>query len=184
MAVIFELWAECKDEASLYKLKAHFDDLHYTLLTGRTIGFGTEITTVGVRGLIVSSFQLGNGYGVESLKDALEATEAGLFLYHRLKTAPNFRFAHVGWDAENHDTSDNLLEYVETMQDGRNRWAGFECVIDDELYEQLGSPISFWQFREGYWWQKFLGETYTPLFSTDQNELRELCEQLLPNNFD
>lgn len=184
MAVVFELWAECKDEVSLYNLKSHFDGLRYTLLTGRTIGFSTEITNVGVQGLIVSSFHLGSGYGVDTLKDALEATEAGIFLYHRLKTAPDFRFAHVGWDAENQDTSGDLLECVETMQDGRKHWSGFECVIDDELYKQLGAPIPFWQFREGYWWQKFRGESYTPLSSTDQKKLNELCEQLLPNNFD
>lgn len=184
MAIIFELWAECKDEASLQKLKEHFHGLKHTLLTGREITFRADIENSEVRGLNVWSSQIcGNGRGVESLTDALEATEAGIFLYHRLKTAPDFRFAHVGWDAEN-STSLDLSDYVDTMTDARKHWSGYDCVFDDELYKQLGSPVPFWQFREGYWWKKYRGETYEPLSSTDQNELRDLCERLLPGNFD
>lgn len=184
MAVIFELWAECDDETSLQKLKEHFDRLKYTLLTGRTIEFRAWIENDYVRGLSVwSSGICGNGRGIESLKDALEATEAGFFLYHRLKTAPDFSFAHIGWDAENYAGID-LSDYVYTAKDGSNHWSGFDCVLNDELYKQLGSPSGFQQFREGYWYRKYWGESYEPLFGTDQHELRELCQRLLPENFD
>lgn len=184
MAIIFQLWAECKDEANLYKLKEHFHNLEHTLLTGSVIRFRADIENNDERGLCVWSPQIcGNGYGIETLKDTLEATEAGIFLYHRLRNAPDFCFAHVGWDAENR-TSIDLPEYVHIGLDGRKHWAGLECVIDDELFKELGSPLSFWQFREGYWWRKYQGETYNPLSGADQDELRQLCEYLLPNNFD
>ncbi len=183
MAVIFELWVEGTDEESLQNLKNHFHNLEHTLLTGSTVRFRADIENNDVRGLCVSSYQIGKGYGIENLKDALEATEAGIFLYNRLRSAPDFRFAKVGWDAENR-TSVDLSEYVHIGLDGRKHWSGGECVIDDELFKELGSPLSFWQFREGYWWQKYGGETYNPLDSDDQNELRQLCEELLPNNFD
>lgn len=183
MAIIFELWAECEDETSLQQLKSHFDRLRHTLLTGREIEFRAYIEDQDQRGLSVWSAQIcGNGRGIENLNDALETTEAGIFLYHRLKTAPAFRFAHVDWEAQT-TTSDYLPECVKTMEDGR-KWMDFRCAVNDELYKQLGSPASFWQFREGYWWRKYRGETYMPLFSSDQKELHNLSEQLLPDNLD
>lgn len=176
----FGLWAECENEASLDKLKAHFDGLQHTLLTGRTITFGAGIDNSSVRGLSVGAMQLQqNGRGIENLKDALEVTEAGIILYHRLKTAPDFRFVNVGWNAEG-TTSEDLSNCVETLSDG-NRWLNVECALNDELYKQLGSPVSLRQFREGYWWRKYLGETYMPLFGTDQKELRDLSKRLLPD---
>ena len=184
MAVIFQLWAECKDEESLDKLKVHFDGLEYTLLNGRTLRFSTSITEIPTNGLIVESFQIGKGRGIENLNDALEATEVGMFFYSCLRTAPDFRFTSVGWDVENSYTSNELSECVRNLEDGRRIWNGFECVINDELYKELGSPIQLWRFADKYWWSKFSGESYMPLFSDDQNELLELCEKLLPNNFD
>ena len=74
MAIIFELWVEGKDEESLQKLKDHFHDLEHTLLTGSMIRFYAGIENNDVRGVCVSSAQIGKGYGIENLKDALEAT--------------------------------------------------------------------------------------------------------------
>ncbi|MEP7038613.1 MAG: hypothetical protein ABI891_09725 [Acidobacteriota bacterium] len=118
------------------------------------------------------------------MNDALEVTEVGMFFYSHLRNAPDFRFASIGWDAENRYMSNELDECVDTLNDGRKIWNSFECVINNELYEQLGSPLQLWKFRDGYWWSKFRGETYDPLSSDDQKELRDLCERLLPNNFD
>lgn len=183
MAVIFELWVESKDEESLHKLKEHFHNLEHTLLTGSTIRFQADIENDDMRGLCVWSSQITKGYGIENLKDALEATEAGIFLYNRLRSAPEFHFARVGWDVENQPSID-LLDYVDTFSDGRKHWNGSECVMNDELFKEIGSPLQFWRFREGYWWQKYSGETYNPLFSDDQKELRRKCEELLPGNLD
>ena len=183
MAVIFELWVESKDEESLSKLKEHFNNLYHTLLTGKTVRFQADIENNDVRGLCVWSSQITRGYGIENLKDALEATESGIFLHNRLLSAPDFRFAEVGWDVENR-TSIDLAEGVRIGLDGKKYWGGRDCVINDELFKELGSPNQFWKFREGYWWQKYRGETYEPLFSDDQDELRRRCEELLPNNLD
>lgn len=179
----FGLWAECENEASLEILKTHFDGLQHTLLTGRSISFRASIEVEDVRGLYVSSAQIcANGRGIENLNDALEVTETGIVLYYYLKTAPDFRFAHVDWSADR-TTSESLSESVEIMPDGK-RWMNFRCAVNDKLYKQLGSPASFWRFREGYWWRKYRGETYMPLFSTDQEELLSLSERLLPKNLD
>lgn len=88
MAIIYELWAECKDEASLKELQAHFTGLRHTLLNGREIEFNAEIYSPykEAQGLSVWSKQL-SSFGVRTLKDALETTEAGIFLYHHLKSA-------------------------------------------------------------------------------------------------
>lgn len=180
----YGLWAECEDEADLQKLKEYFQGLQYTLLTGGKVRLYTGIDNVEVRGLVVGSSRIcENGRGIETLKEALEVNELGIFLYSCLRNAPNFHFAHIGWNAEG-TTSTYLPECVKVLLDGKNHWNGFECVISHKLYQELGEPTDFWQFREGYWWLKFRGVEYNPLWSSDQNDLRQLCEQLLPDNFD
>lgn len=181
--VIFGLWAECDDEIGLGKLREHFHEQKFKLLKGREIRFHAAVENSDVLGLNVSPSIYGSGRGIESLQEALEATEAGIFLYHHLRSAPDFKFAYIGWNADA-STSLDLTEDVTAWKDGRLGWPGCECVLNDELYKELGSPVPFWQFRKGYWWQKYSGEKYTPLHSSDQESLNELCERLLPGNFD
>ena len=93
MARIFQLWVEAKDEANLQTLKAHFRTLQHTLLSGKALRFAADIENNDMKGLCVWSPQIcGNGRGIETLIDALEATETGIFLFHQLMKAPDFRF--------------------------------------------------------------------------------------------
>ena len=182
MAIIYELWAECKDEESIQRLADHFSGLTFTLLNGRMInwGVGVEKSSVDAYALTVSSRNLSSS-GVRNLSDALETTESGFRLYAHLKKAPEFRFARVAWEAENIPMAE-LTDYVETAADG-DRYLSLECVVDEELYQHLGSPKLFHSFREGYWWNRYRGESYQPLYSNDQPALNELCRQLLPEYF-
>ena len=182
MAHIFQLWAECKNEESTKRFVDYFRGLEHKLLTGRTIRWTVEVTEPPsyTPAVVVWSTDLSR-YGVRTLQDALEATEAGLRLYHHLKTAPEFRFARVAWEADCLPMAD-LPEFVEvTTNDGCR--LSLKCVVDDELYTHLGSPKFYDEFRPGYWWNRYKGESYRPLYSNDQQELNELCRQLLPEYF-
>jgi hypothetical protein len=55
-----------------------------------------------------------------------------------------------------------------------------ECVVDEALFKQLGSPNFFFPFRKGYLWNRYRGERYEPLHSNDQERLNELCRTLFP----
>lgn len=175
MAIVFELWVETRSRASLDELKAHFSGLEWPLVTGRTVSCVAQIVDADAeaRALVVHSPDLSDK-GVRTVGDAVEATEVGLRLYARLRTAPDFAFARVAWDPENVSMSD-LAEFVHQ---------GFSCVVDDALYRELGAPPYFSLFREGYWWQRYRGEAYDPLFSNDQQALNERCRELFPQYFD
>lgn len=181
MAITFLLWAECKDGESTKRFADYFTGLEHNLLSGRTIKWTVEVTkppeTLAV---IVWSPDL-SSRGVRTLQDALETTEAGLRIYKHLKAAPEFRFARADWEADKIEMGD-LPDFIETtMSDGCR--LGIECVVDEQLYKHLGTPKDFHEFRKGYWWHPYIGESYRPLYSNDQAELNELCRQLLPEYF-
>jgi hypothetical protein len=183
MAIIFQLWAECKDEEGTRLFADYFTGLEHTLLNGRTIKWTVEVTkpsAVDVLAVMVWSKDLSRS-GVRTLQDALETTEAGLRIYTHLKAAPEFRFARVGWEVDKIAMAE-LPDYVETGANGY-RYLSLECAVDEALYRQLGSPKSFQEFRKGYWWHSYHGERYQPLYSNDQEELNQLCRKLLPEYF-
>lgn len=182
MAINFELWVECRDEQSISFLAHHFQGIEYHLSTGRNITTLVEVVNkpLGIFGVRVSPVGLSRS-GVRTLQDALETTEVGLQLYYRLKSASDFRYARVGWESENIMMID-LSEWVENLHNGDKRLE-IECVIDNALYEQLGKPKNCYSFRDGYWWTRYSGATYKPLWSSDQKTLTEFHRKLFPEHF-
>jgi hypothetical protein len=182
MAILFEMWVECADESACRSIAAHFDGYQFTLHNGRIVTW--EATVVGppsfAVGVVVLSDVLSR-YGVRSLQDAIETTESALRLYHHLKIAPDFRFARVDWDAENIPLAE-LSDYVATARNGQHRLT-IECVLDEALYDQLGRPAFCYPFRDGYWWTRYRGEEYHPLYSNDQPQLNEFCRAIFPEYF-
>jgi hypothetical protein len=75
-----------------------------------------------------------------------------------------------------------IKEYVSPLLPGQCR-LDLECVLDDALYRELGSPAWFFPFRQGYWWNRYGGEKYKPLYSNDQAALNDLCRSLFPECF-
>ena len=74
----------------------------------------------------------------------------------------------------------DLRHYLAPMLPGECRLE-IECVVDDALYRQLGSPKFCVPFRQGYWWTRYQGERYLPLGSNDQPALNELRLSLFPD---
>jgi hypothetical protein len=182
MAIIFELWAECKDEQASSLLAHHFDGFKLYLSTGNEITVTVELVPNSTKlfGVIVRPSSLSLS-GVRTLQDAIETTEVGLQLYYHLKSAPDFCFARINWEAEL-ITMFDLPDFVEALHNGDKRLQ-IECVIDNSLYEKIGKPIFCYPFREGYWWTRYGGETYHPLWSNDQQALTEYHRRLFPENF-
>lgn len=179
MAIVFEMWAECGTEADCAALVRHFDDFRTPLLSGRTISWMARQSYLSTA-MVVSSSDLSNS-GVRTVQDAIETTEAGIRLYSHLKDGPAFRFARVAWEAEIVPMAE-LGDYLEPLMPNQCRIA-IECAMDESLYRQLGSPQFCFPFRVGYWWTRYRGEKYTPLYSNDQGALNELCRSLFPEYF-
>jgi hypothetical protein len=179
VAIIFEMWAECSSEAECAALIQHFDGFQMRLLTGRTISWKANRANIP-KGMVVHSPDL-SGYGIRNLQDALETTECGVRLYHHLKNGPAFRFARVAWEAELVPLEE-LGEYVVRAAPNECR-IEIDCVIDNSLYRQLGSPQFCFPFRDGYWWTRYGGEKYLPLYSDDQPDLNQLCRSLFQEYF-
>ena len=179
MAIVFEMWAECSSETDCAALIRHFDGFRFTLLSGSMISWKAHQSYLPTA-MVVSSSDLSNS-GVRTVLDAIETTESGIRLYRHLKEGPAFRFARVAWEAGNIPSAE-LGDYVEPLEPGQCRMA-IECVMDESLYRQIGSPQFCFPFRDGYWWTRYRGEKYAPLYSKDQPVLNELCRSLFPEYF-
>jgi hypothetical protein len=183
MAIIFELYAECLQKDKAAQWEKHFDELTFTLATGKTVSWratqqnsGPEIYAVVVHSPDLSRF------GVRSVQDVVESTEAGLRLYHHLKSCPVFEFARVGWEVETVTVLD-LKEWVEPIGNAREVYYRLHCVVSSRLYEQLGRPKFFQEFVPGFMWNKYYGEEYRPLWSSDQDKLNAIGRGLFPEIF-
>jgi hypothetical protein len=179
MAIVFEMWAECSSENECAALIKHFDGFGFTSLSGSTISWKAHQSYLPTA-MVVASSNLSKS-GVRTIKDAIETTESGIRLFRHLKEGPAFQFARVAWEAENVPLAE-LGDYVEPLEPDQCRIA-VECAMDESLYRQLGSPQFCFPFRSGYWWTRYRGETYRPLYSNDQAELNNLCRSLFPEYF-
>ena len=175
MAIVFELWAECTTDAECNALMKHFGLFTATLLTGRPVSFNVARVDSEGAAMRVSSPDIHEA----GLQGVLECTESGLRLYRHLKNGPPFRYARVAWEAGCVPMAD-LKHWVQDIGSGECRLE-VECVMDQALFTQLGSPKFCYPFREGYWWTRYQGQAYVPLSSNDQPALKELCLSLFPD---
>ncbi|MEO6568242.1 MAG: hypothetical protein ABIO94_05720 [Opitutaceae bacterium] len=120
-------------------------------------------------------------YGVRTVEDATESSEAGIRLYHHLHSAPPFQFARVAWEAELIALAD-LGDWLRPTGAGKIQLT-LNCVLTQGAYEKLGSPDAFVPFRPGYVWNRYYGELYRPLGSADQSKLNGVFRQLFPNGW-
>jgi hypothetical protein len=179
LAIVFELSAECSGTNDCAALVKHFHGLQMTLLTGRTISWkASEVDHSTAMSAHSPDLSM---YGVRTLQDALELTESGIRLYHHLKNGPAFRFARVALEAGLVELAE-LRHWVAPMADGECRFE-IECAVDESLCREMGSPQFCYPFRDGYWWTRYRGEQYLPVYSRDQNELNALCRSLFPEYF-
>ena len=180
MALIFEMWVECNNEADAERQKKHFDGLSFTLLDGFEVSWTTEIerTSSMTSGVSIWSKQLSDK-GVRTVEDAVNMSECGVRLYHHLLSAPDFLFAHAAVEAN--IPASQITDFFTAQQGGFNT-CSLHCVLHEKLAQQF-EPLGFFrEFRPGYVWNRYYGEWYRPLGSNDHPELLLLKQQLLQNN--
>ena len=183
MALPFEFCIECganKQDAELMLL--HFSQLSFQLLTETICEFNLSLWQDGSQNWWCEMHpkNLTNS-GVRTVKDAVELSEVGLRLYHRLLTAPNFRIALIGFDVGDMWSISELRNYINHFHDGSKSLRFRGLVLRKNVWEELGMPEAFWsRFKVGYIWQSYEGETYNPVRAADGfgEELYLLQEQL------
>lgn len=177
MAIPFCLWVQCRTADAIQLLASHFRDWTYTNLNGEVVGcdVDTETQSDKYHCAMICPSRLGD-WGIRKVKHAVDSTEAGLRLFHRLLTAPPFAFARVGWDADTISIAD-LPDYIEELRE-QEKYLPLECVLDNSLHDELGQPVGFFRFRPGYVWKTYSGEVFYALGSSDFPELDRLKQAL------
>jgi hypothetical protein len=152
MAWIFSLSAECGwDQRDARAFAVHFD--RYVAVTdiGERVPCPCGVVQDGDAGWWVSVVPEGvSRSGVRHERDRSQMTQIGLSLYDRLRTAPPFRFALVGVEADEFRT-------FKEIDDDLIRLDFNGLVINDDIWSTLGEPDIFVPFSPGYRWRPFSG---------------------------
>lgn len=154
MALIFSLFANCRDAAHAARFAAHFDRVQWRLSDGtdstlEAAPYSSAIPfapsgTVWVTPTKVST------YGIRDDRDAVQMTELGERLYERLRTAPEFEWAIAGIEVDQFHSDSDIVEMT------RDGWNGL--VVSDAFRQRADSPITLEPFRAGSWWHPYIGE--------------------------
>lgn len=179
MAWTFSLSAECGEEQiAAEQFAQYFDGLAWILANGTQYQCHTTLfqdlegnwwSRVSPSGI--------SEVGIDASDIAYQMTELGILLYQRLQSAPPFRYALVGVEADEFRTYSELItEIPVTSFPGlvlaETVWRSFGVSQS----ESLGASTLFRPFSAGYVWQPYEGEVYKPLMvSPDlKNKLKEL----------
>ncbi len=153
MAWLFELGVECGESYDAMKaIEDHFAGQIIFLSNGKAVPCRCYRRCNWISVLPVGVI-MGAPEAIAELCTPRLASEIGSHLYDRLRTAPPFRFALVGWEAS------NCREYEELDEDIINR--NFHgLVIAEEIWARFDRPPIFSPFRPGYVWRPYLGESF------------------------
>ena len=172
MAWVFSLSAECGTEQSqAEKFAEHFRGLTWTLDHGIQSQCQTDIFTdiEGNWWCRVCPSGLSQ-IGIDAPESAYLMTELGILLYQRLRSAPTFRYGIVGVEVDEFRTYSELIDDPMVVS-----LPGI--VIDQDIWQSLGSPPAFRNFATGYCWKPYEGEVYKPLSTS--SELKTKMSELL-----
>jgi hypothetical protein len=171
MAWIFSLSAECgAEQTAVEQFAHHFDAISWVLLNGSQFQCHAVIFQDVEENWWCRVFPSGiSEVGIDTPESAYLMTELGILLYHRLRSAPPFRYALVGVEVDEFRTYSELLEESSTL-------AFPGLVLSETVWQAVGSSQSFRPFSPGYVWKHYEGEVYKPLMASSdlKNKLNEL----------
>ncbi len=158
MALIFSLYAVCRDEAEVAPFLAHFHGLRWTLADGTETTLDAEPYRLAAPsappGLIDRSCWIMpseiSTSGIRDDRDAVLMTELGERLCEHLRSAPPFEWAMVGIEVDQQQDDAELAEMI------REAWSGL--IFSEALFRRAGSPVAGIPFRDGMWWHPYIGE--------------------------
>jgi hypothetical protein len=156
MGWFFQMSIECgEDQSSAQEVARHFEGFSFALSETKntTCSTGTISDADQNQWAIVCPSGLSHS-GINTEEDSQQMTMAGRHLYERLLSAPAFRYALAGVETEEFRSFTELKEIEASLYP---RLHGL--VMSHEIWEILGSPSGFVEFRDGYLWLPYLGET-------------------------
>jgi len=171
MAWTFSLSAECGEaKIAAEQFAQHFDGFAWILANGTQYQCHTTLfqdlegnwwSRVSPSGI--------SEVGIDASDIAYQMTELGILLYQRLQSAPPFRYALVGVEADEFRTYSELITEIPVTS-----FPGL--VLVETVWRSLGASTLFRPFSSGYVWHPYEGEVYKPLMvSPDlKNKLKEL----------
>ncbi len=178
MAIIFELFIECESPEAGDAMRAYFAKPSTTLRGGRRINWQIGRGEPPIY-LTLWSEQLGR-FGIDSFQRAVDMSECGIDLANQLLNAPDFILARIGLEVDGYTRLDFLADFREEGV----AWVPEGMIISTEFWEELGNPPGLSDFRPGYLWKKYEGESARPVFM--DAELYKMWKKLpggwRPNN--
>jgi len=154
----FALQIECGEERLARAVAGHFDGLPIVLGDGLALRCesapckdveGNWWVGAAPRGASVTGIP---GQDNPALVAKERLSEIGNLLYSHLRHAPTFRYALAGIE-----TSE--FRYFSELDDDLARLAFPGLVISCDIWRRLGRPAVFEEFRPGYVWRPYQGET-------------------------
>lgn len=146
----YELWIEtANSKEMLQEIQNYFKEIgviktemgEYPISVNHYCLTSTTITVKGI-----------SRTGISSKKDEKEMSLIGYEFYKLLRNAPEFRYALTGCDIS------GCFELEELEEDPSYLLIKPGVVIQKELYERLGAPGNFEEFRQEYVWSCYNGE--------------------------
>ena len=169
MAIIFELFIETRDESETQGMLDFWSGFSTTTSDGAQ--FDWTGTTHSPKHVVLWSESLGTS-GIESFEHAKQMTECGISLAKRLVAAPDFEFARIGIEVDGYSRADFIQEYE---NDGEP-WVPEGTVVSESLWNDIGKPSELANFRDGYRWCIYRGESANPIHL--DHELYRIWKQL------
>ena len=193
----FSLWLECERPDQVEPLANHFEGLTFQLFSGREVEWSTYTPNhrtknpqfqnihfmnqaAGINFVLVASPQFRKL--TDAPQDRIDMTEAGIRLFKRLQSAPDFFYARVDINTCNIQSSD-IDDFMERDADGVKLFPYiYSCVFSEEFAAGFAplEETSYSTFRPGYIWAGYRGETLVPLRSGGTPKLAQLYRELFP----
>lgn len=169
MALYYELAAEFGGhQANAEAFSKHFDQTLLILSDGRTVklwackavqynednwwvGIFVEGATLG--GFRPNSDSDGSIPMADFFTSREQLEELTLILYERLKSAPHFRYALVGWEVQ-----EQLSDYADIAE----HYVAVGLVVSEEVWAAKGKPDKFVPFCPSYVWIPYNGGIWYP----------------------
>jgi len=156
MGWFFQMSIECgNDERLARAVAAHFEGYSFmiTEASSSTCATGIIVDADRNRWVIISPSGLSTS-GISTKDDAHEMTLAGRHLYARLHSSPPFRYAIAGVESEGFRSFTELKQLESSLFSRLNG-----LVLSIGVWETLGQPAGFVEFRTDYLWRPYLGES-------------------------
>ncbi|GEM_PF-5961303 len=116
--------------------------------------------------------------GIQSVDDCITVSQLGFKLYDILKTASSFKFAQVGYEADNHFEPDGLLKEASYYKDFDG------LVISNSIADRESNYSDFERFNATHLWKPYHGEAFVQASKVNGKWQSEVVWSYAENDLD